>query len=284
MSKERQEPPKRKGPREDVEALEENLSRAQELHAQSAQELGYQLEIVRAVKPFWSNINEDLIYGSAASGAIILSTWREHSEDWVHEAKQQSQVITMLSGSASNIASSSSTSEYIYSASPAIDHERIRRLTEQRQSKPYVADRLRRLDPSLASTYTTLWGYMHLPALDPSRGPLFLMRQVFDHLLEHLAPDVLVMKETGFVPDKELKQRNGKGVTRRHRIVFVAETKLRDPATKDLVLQTTDNFLAIYEELNQAHNRGVISQESAQDAVYTGDSLLLIWLKALEKS
>lgn len=284
MSEERQDPPIRKGPGNDINALEQNLHRAQELHAQSAEELGYQLDIVRAIKPFWSSINEDILFGSAASGATILSTWREHSEDWVQETELQTQVIVTLSGTASNIASSSAISEYIYSGTPAIDHERIRRLTEQRQAKPYVEERLRCLDSSLANTYTTLWGYMHLPALDPSRGPLFLMRQVFDQLLGHLAPDGLVMKEVGFIPDKALRQRNGKGVTRRHRIAFVAGTRINNPVTKEVVLQTTDNFLAVYEELNQAHNRGVINEERAQDAVYAGDSLLLLWLKALETS
>ena len=99
-----------------------------------------------------------------------------------------------------------------------------------------------------------------------------------------LAPDEFVMAQDDFVPDKQLKQRNGKGVTRAHRIVFVADTKGQDQATKEILLQTTKTFSDIYEELNQAHSRGALDEDSARDAVYAGDSLLLSWLKALGNS
>jgi hypothetical protein len=78
-----------------------------------------------------------------------------------------------------------------------------------------------------------------------------------------------------------LKQKNGKGVTRRHRIEFLAKAKIKDEHSRLLVLQSTQNFLDVYKELNQAHIRGELDEDKAKDAVYAGGALLATWLKAL---
>ena len=107
------------------------------------------------------------------------------------------------------------------------------------------------------------------------------MRQVFDHFLDKLAPDSDVMSQTDFVPDRELKQKDGKGVTRRHRIEFLAKAKIKDEGSSFLVLQSTQNFLDVYDELNQAHVRGELNEDKGKNAVYAGSALLATWLKAL---
>ena len=281
MPNNKDDPRKNKGPRDDINALERNLLRAQESFTKSAEEIGYQLEVVQEIKPYWESVTEDLPQGSVASGAAIISTWRDHSEDWVRESERHAQEITVFSFTAATTGTSSNAIEYIYSSAPAIDHQKIRRLTMQRQKKHFVESCLHQIGSELASTYSTLWGYMHLPALDPNRGPLYLMRQVFDGFLDHLAPDELVMAQDGFVPDAPLKESNGKGVTRTHRIAFLADTKVQDEATKETLLQTTRTFSDIYGELNHAHNRKSLDEEKARDAVYAGDALLLHWLIAL---
>ena len=107
------------------------------------------------------------------------------------------------------------------------------------------------------------------------------MRQVFDHFLDKLAPDSDVMGRTDFVPDERLKERNARGVTRRHRLEFLARAKVSDQSSERLLLQSTQNFLDVYDELNQAHIRAQLDERKARDAVYAGSALLATWLKAL---
>lgn len=47
------------------------------------------------------------------------------------------------------------------------------------------------------------------------------------------------------------------------------------------MLQSTQNFLDVYDELNDAHIRGALDEDKAKDCVYAGSALLATWLKAL---
>ena len=70
-------------------------------------------------------------------------------------------------------------------------------------------------------------------------------------------------------------------MARRHRIEFLAKAKIKDEHSRLLVLQSTQNFLDVYDELNHAHIRGELDEDKAKDAVYAGSALLATWLKAL---
>ncbi len=268
-------------PKEDIEALEGNLEQAQKGLTLSAEEIGYQLDVVKAVKPFWRYVTNEMLQGAVASGAATISFWREDAESWNKQSNELLNRIVVASGTATTLASNTAPIEYIHLSKPVIDSEVLHRVMEQRDERAFVQTELEKIDTSLANTYATTWQYLHLPAFDPMRGPLFLMRQVFDHFLDKLAPDSDVIAQTDFVPNEKLKEKDGKGVTRRHRGEFLAKVKIKDESSRLLLLKSTQNCLDVYEELNDAHNRAQLDESKASDAVYAGSALLATWLKAL---
>ncbi len=86
-----------------------------------------------------------------------------------------------------------------------------------------------------------------------------------------------------FSPDAALKKQNGKGITKYHRIEYIAKSKIHDRQDRQNLLNTSKNFLDIYKSLNEAHKRGALNEESAKCAVYAENELLTNWLKALSK-
>lgn len=271
-------------PSKDIDALEDNLEEAQQHHARSAEELGYQLDIVRVVKPFWKCISPDVLQGSTVSGAAIISEWRNESETWKARSQEGLGEIIVASGTATSLAANTAPMESVHLPESVVDREALHRVTARRDERDFIEAELSRIDRGLADTYLTACQYMNIPSFDPSRGPLFLMRQVFDHFLHKLAPDSDVMSQKDFVPDEKLKQRDGKGVTRRHRVEFVAKGKVKDGGSRRLLLSSTQNFLDVYEELNQAHKRARLDENKAKDAVYAGSALLAAWLRALNSA
>jgi hypothetical protein len=274
--------PRSINPKEDIEALEGNLEQAQQRFTLSAEEIGYQLDVIRAVKPFWRDVTHEMLHGAVASGAATISYWREDAESWNKQSNQLLNRIVVASGTATSLGSNTAPIEYLHLSEPVIDSETLHRVIGQRDERTFVQTGLEKIDTNLANTYSTVWQYLNLPAFDPMRGPLFLMRQVFDHFLGKLAPDSEVISQIDFTPDEKLKEKNGKGVTRRHRIEFLAKEKIKNENSRQLLLQSTQNFLDVYEELNNAHARAKLDESKASDAVYAGSALLATWLKALD--
>ncbi len=270
-------------PKEDIEALEDNLTKAQQNLAGAVQEIGNQLEVVKVTKPYWGSISGTLS-GAVASGAIVLHTLREQSEELAKESEKATRQISSMSGTATYFVASAIPLSQMYPVSQTLDIHQIQQVTMQRTEQDFVERELRKIDNALANTYATVWQYMHYPGFDPARGPLFLMRQVFDHLLDKLAPDSEVESQPDFLPDADLKKRNGKGITRNHRIEYIAKSKVHDIQVRQNLLNTSKNFLDIYGNLNEAHTRGALKEDYAKDAVYAGSALLAIWLRALSKN
>jgi hypothetical protein len=268
-------------PREDIEALETNLGKAREHLAGATSELGYQLDVVKVTRPYWESVSPASGM-PVASGAVVLHTWREQSEALARESERVARQITNMSGTASYVAANTGTLSQIYPVSPPIDIGAIQRITVQRSEQDFVEKGLMKIDNHLARTYATIWQYIRYPAFDPMRGPLFLMRQVFDHFLDKLAPDNEVQSQPSFQPDAQLKKKNGKGITRNHRIEYIANTKVRHLEVRSSLKSSSKNFHDIYDGLNEAHKRAALNEDAARQAVYAGSTLLANWLRALE--
>jgi len=212
-------------PKDDLDALESNLTTTRARHSQAAEECGYQIEVVQAIRSYWSEgIPDPAAASTVASGAIVLHEWRKQAEDWNKQATVQGETIAAASSTASGIAY---TTAVLASVAPAhmVHLVDIKAVAGRRQENDFIRDGLKAIDSSLAVTYSTVWQFEHLSPFDPHRGSLFLMRQVFDHLLEKLAPDAQVALQPGFMADPALLARNGVGVTRTHRLKFVADTR-----------------------------------------------------------
>lgn len=271
-------------PKEDIEALDRNLENAQLNYTQAAEELGYQRSIVKAIKPFWSAV--ELSKDSPPvlnSGAVVISDWRRQSQTWNEQSKYQLDDIAFSSSTASSAAINAvSMQSMLMPYHPIINVKNVTDILSQRDERTLVENGLGLIDKTLAGDYRTAWQYLNLPALDPLRGPLFLMRQVFDHLLGKLAPNEEVASQSGFVPNEDLQKRNGKGITRPHRVEFIANTRIQDPVKRKLVLDSTSNFTDIYEDLNMAHDRHALNEEAARNAVLAASKLIAEWLQAID--
>lgn len=265
---------------EDIKALETNLTKAQRNFAGITNEIGYQLEVIEATKPYWENINASS-NTSVASGTYVLHTWREQSEILTKKSDEDARQIVNMSGTASYFASTTATLSEIYPLSQPLDRGPIQQVAMQRNERDFVEKQLRKIDNALADTYTTVYQYLYFPAFDPWRGPLFLLRQVFDQFLAKLAPDSGVETLPNFQPDAELKKKNGKGITRNHRIEYIAKTRIKDPSLKQSLLSSSRNFQEVYQSLNKAHKRGTLNENSARQTVFSGSTLLANWLRAI---
>lgn len=270
-------------PSEDIKALEANLKKAQQNFASVGNEIGYQLQVVKVIKPYWENMSSPPSEPAVVSGSAVLQTWREQSEKLAKKIDEAARGIVNTSGTGAYLASTTITLNEIYPVSPPLDISPIQQVTMQRTEQDFIEKELRKIDDPLADTYATVWQYMHYLAFDPVRGPLFLMRQVFDHFLDKLAPDSEVESQPNFQPDAELKKKNGKGITRPHRIEYIAKTRVQDPYVRQSILNSSRNFLDVYRSLNEAHKRGTLNENSARQAVYTGNTLLANWLRAISE-
>jgi len=168
--------PRSINPKEDIKALEGNLEQAQQKLTLSAEEIGYQLDVVRAVKPFWQDVTHEMLHGAVASGAATISYWREDAESWNRQSNEFLNRIVVASGTATTLASNTAPMEFLYLSKPVIDIDTLHRVMEQKDKRTFVQTELEKIDTNLANTYSTVWQYLHLPAFDPMRGPLFLMR------------------------------------------------------------------------------------------------------------
>ncbi len=270
-------------PKEDIEALDQNLENAQLHYTHAAEELGYQRSIVKAIKPFWGSV--ELSEDSPpvlTSGAVVISDWRKQSQIWNEQSKYQLDDIRLVSSTASTAAYNTVSMQSMLMPQPIIDVKQVTDILSQRDERALVERGLSLIDKTLAEDYQTAWQYLHLPALDPLRGPLFLMRQVFDHLLDRLAPNEEVTSQPDFVRDEKLAERNGEGITRTHRIQFIAINRIKDPTKRKLILDSTRNFSDIYSDLNMAHDRQALNEQAARNAVFAASKLIAEWLQAID--
>jgi hypothetical protein len=268
-------------PKADIEALDENLRIAQSNYTKAAVDIGYQREIIRVIiKPVYGTVelsgNSPLVFASSAS---VIHDWSVQSETWRRQSEEHSTGIVLLSSTATSLA---------YNAVPIsslsgqfINVETVYKTANRRTQTNFVEKELSLIDQSLANVYQQVFQDIYLPAFDPGRGPLLLMRQVFDHLLNKLAPDVDVTSQPGFVPNAELVKQGKNGITRPHRIQYVA-SKIKDTNNHQLILDSITSFLDTYNELNEAHNRGALNEEAARSAVYSGNEILALWLQAMK--
>lgn len=268
-------------PANDIQNIKSNLNKAKGLAAESLLSIQDQIEIAEAVTPYWESDHDSHSGGEMyASAVATLHSWAERSNDVAQDFQHSVFKLEISSTAATNTAAITGTLSQIQSGSSS-QGEYISRIVTRHLKRDETKKALNKIDSSLGDIYETIWQYMAYPALDPNRGPLFLLRQVFDHFLEKLAPDDEVTNQLWHVPDAELKKRNGIGITRRHRIEYLAKVKVKNPGYQDTVINSSKNFTDVYENLNEAHKRGSLDENAAKKAIAQGEILLQDWLKAI---
>lgn len=141
------------------------------------------------------------------------------------------------------------------------------------------AERLEKLDRSLADTYRQVWEALHGTRSDPERTALYLMRQTYDHFFGLLAPDGEVRKSKVWTKKKGNKPDL---VTRQERIEYAALAHIKDDVQAKMMSASAKPILKVYYELNQAHKRGELNPTKARKAVQAMDKIISDWLDALD--
>jgi len=279
----------KKNPKDDIDRIRANLDKAQGFPTKALDDISFQKEMLDAISPYWNRLTPEILpERTLASATATLQAWADETEIIANKAQPFINQVSVASSVAANVGSVTAT---LYQFGQRIDRDSeisfdvkpVSSLVLGRLTRNKVKEALSNIDKSLADTYGTIWQYMSYPALDRYRGPLYLMRQVFDHFLDKMAPDTEVKSQSDFRPNAELKKKDGKGITRRHRIEYLATTKGVDPGYRKSILSSTDSFLDVYDELNKAHKKGSLDQEAANRAVIQGEVLLQEWLRALGK-
>jgi len=135
--------------------------------------------------------------------------------------------------------------------------------------------RLAKLDEALAKTYRQIHEALYGTTADPERAALFMCRQVVDHLFGTLAHDDAAVRAV-------LQLGSDEPVTRRHRMLFVARTRVNDELRRDTLIASASVFIDTYERLNAAHKRGPIDRHAALGALYAALGFVHEWADAVE--
>src|SRR5690606_10251791 len=129
-----------------------------------------------------------------------------------------------------------------------------------------VEKKLSVIDPSLAATYREIRQAYHGTTADPARAALGLMRQVFDHFFDKLAPNDVVRTSQYWKPKRGLDPNQ---VTRRERMTYAAHKHIRGKVRAQTVIANIDNILETYQMLNALHKRDALSIKQARIALRT---------------
>jgi hypothetical protein len=148
-----------------------------------------------------------------------------------------------------------------------------------RKTREEYSSWLMALEPSLAQSYDQVWQIYYGTSADRYRASLFMMRQVFDHFFSCLAPDDLVRQSKHWTPKPGEKPNQ---VYRSERIRYAARTHIKGPELADALAASAKQINSLYESANEAHNRGTLDEDKANQALLAMDSILKDWIDALQ--
>jgi len=111
---------------------------------------------------------------------------------------------------------------------------------------------------------------------DPTRSPMFLIREVVTRLYDYFAGDQNVKTYFLSDPNSRLSQAPGKKPTRRERIQYIASTL---PSPKDQAFLAQEQaFVQIYDDLSKAHARKSLDVKQTKGFLYQADELVRLLL------
>ena len=143
---------------------------------------------------------------------------------------------------------------------------RLRNRIERTERRPDVQALLDEFDKSIADMYRAAWESWSLRTADPTRGPLFLMREVLTQTLDALS-------KAG--PGRETE-------TRRQKAQWIARTLARSGEHTQLLEEATADALCAYDDLCVAHKRGRLQVREAEVWMYQADDYLYLLLHAID--
>lgn len=251
-----------------------------ELHAQT----GYVENLVEANISAWEKLKTLPMSStpvSFASGATLSQAVLDESnqlENLVGNPNWQQSMVAL--GSVSQAMTSVTYSgtaflqpQNVFQQSPFLPIVQILDHTK-RESDMAVA--LKGIDKSLGDEYENAWTGLYSANIDPTRAPMFLIREVVTRLYDHFATDQDVKSFFMLDPNSRLAKAPNDSPTRRERIQYIASTL---PTPKDKAFLAQEHaFIQIYIDLNKAHSRNQLDVVQTKGFLYQADELIRLLL------
>lgn len=245
----------------------------QKKFSQKAQEFGYSKDISNNAGKNFENIPDDPMLDGVEK---ILKNQFEliranelEVDQWMKEFPVESWTFSTASTAGST--AMFFTSAHVESIKPPDSWTPERR-------KEYI-EKFSKLDPELGKTFSGVWETFYGTADSPEKNALYGMRQTFDHFFRILAPDDKVRESEYFkskIEDKDI----GK-VYRSERMVFVANTKIKNKKLAELLISKAQHVLNVYEKLNKMHSEKNLNREQVRELLTSMQSILEEWIDAV---
>lgn len=264
---------------DDIENILDNL------HAKlvvDVTEIGQARDSFKAIKPYWAKLGETSTDDSYAadvytSGVHALLSVRDDIKYIADQYPSFSGLMGTIYPSTDFVVSATdSTASIVLSRIVIAESDWLKPIEVSKRDK--TRDCLHKMDPSLAETYEGIWEILYGTRSDPERGSLYMIRQVFDHFFNILAPDEKV-KESEFWHPKNGPDPNQ--VTRKERLEYSAQTYIKNQTMSKRLFDSTKHMLDVYEALNKAHKRGTLGPERARSALKEMNSIIESWVEGL---
>jgi len=140
------------------------------------------------------------------------------------------------------------------------------------------ANKLATLDAALAASYRQAWSSRYAATDDPERVGLWELRQVYDHLIGALAPDDAVRSSKHWSKKGDDKPN---AIYRVERLAYAADAHVADANQRAILQASASDMVKTYGKLNQAHERGTLSADSARATFDAMDNIIRAWLDAI---
>lgn len=258
-----------------AEAIAELCDSEQKHHAKKAQEFGYTRDVFTDIKDIFMHIpcNEPLLISAEDS----LIKFR----NFIEEKKQTPKYSTDVSTIAYYLGTSTAVTGNVFDTTMGIFE--VYNIPKPPSFWPRdrfdkYALRLDKLDCELGKVYRSIWSSLLGNQENPERAAMYQMRHTYDTFFAIIAPDDKVReslyfrKKTGKEPEK---------VSRKERLHYAANMRIKDQALRDLLLGQDDNMIELYHKLNKAHKRGSIDSKEAKEILNAMRTMLEQWIDAI---
>lgn len=260
----------------------EELDELQRTYAEGAQLAGYARDCLKGVKPWWVGLAHEAWADpekmSLLNGAMgYFSAYHPYIQSLLGQAGLAIGGLQAAAGSAATFQTATDALSSIV-AGPTLQIEYTPMPVSIQSGRTSLCVRLDKLSRALGNACREIREALYGTTADPERAATYQMRQVFDQLFGHLAPDDDVRKSRFWKPKKGDKPN---AVWRRERIEYAALTHVQNADQAAILVESAKQILRVYGKLNRAHDRGDLNPSKARRALSSMERMLTDWADAL---
>jgi hypothetical protein len=263
---------------ENLNKIEKETEQSRNIATSIAEEQGFQIETANKVRSEWKTIslslNKEDLNEVTASGVYMTRDWLKQAESTYSTLKIPFSMVSLASGTAGTFAEATAVSAGIANAPISPELIKLLASVRQRSEQDELINRLNQVEPSLGRIYVNAWSNLYTAPFDPTRGPMFLMREVIRQLIDHYVSEEEIKNQSDFVPDSTSRS----GVTLRHKLEYLSKFKTKDTVAAQSLKDGIELFINIYNKLSSAHKPGELDIDKTKDFLFQANSLIKLFL------